>query len=634
LCKFKFKNKIKNKIKNKNKNKIIRSTFNLNLNLQFEFAFFNHFSMRQLATLNHYFLKYKWHLLGGILFVVISNYFRILQPQTIRQAMDLVVDNLQMYRMMDGFDIQSEYFAELGKTTSFFGILVLLFSLLMGVFMYFMRQTIIVMSRLIEYDLRKALFGHYEILDTAFYRKNNTGDLMARITEDVSKVRMYLGPAVLYAINLIALFVQVVHAMLQVNITMTLYSLLPLPFLSLSIYLVSDLINRKSELIQRQLAKLNSVAQESYSGIRVIKSYVRESPMADHFADQSDEFKQNALSLARVNALFFPLMLFLIGLSTIITVYIGGLQVIKGNITTGNIAEFVIYVNILNWPVTSIGWIASMVQQAAASQKRINEFMSVRPEITNPSQDPVIFQGDIRFENVTLVYPDTGIKALDNVSFHVKSGEKMAVIGRTGSGKTTLAELLLRMYDVTSGTIYIDGVDIRQVNLELLRKRTGYVPQDVFLFSDTVCNNIRFGRSEASEEEVREYAGYAAIHQEIMTLPQQYDTLVGERGVTLSGGQKQRVSIARAFIKSPDMVILDDCLSAVDTTTEQSIMGYLSSALKDRTSILITHRVNHLIDFEYILVLDQGKVLEYGTHEQLLQNKGYYSDMFEQQQLN
>lgn len=590
--------------------------------------------MRQLATLNHYFLKYKWHLLGGILFVVISNYFRILQPQTIRQAMDLVVDNLQMYRMMDGFDIQSEYFAELGKTTSFFGILVLLFSLLMGVFMYFMRQTIIVMSRLIEYDLRKALFGHYEILDTAFYRKNNTGDLMARITEDVSKVRMYLGPAVLYAINLIALFVQVVHAMLQVNITMTLYSLLPLPFLSLSIYLVSDLINRKSELIQRQLAKLNSVAQESYSGIRVIKSYVRESPMADHFADQSDEFKQNALSLARVNALFFPLMLFLIGLSTIITVYIGGLQVIKGNITTGNIAEFVIYVNILNWPVTSIGWIASMVQQAAASQKRINEFMSVRPEITNPSQDPVTFQGDIRFENVTLVYPDTGIKALDNVSFHVKSGEKIAIIGRTGSGKTTLAELLLRMYDVTSGTIYIDGVDIREVNLEMLRKRTGYVPQDVFLFSDTVCNNIRFGRSEATEAEVMEYAGYAAIHQEIMTLPLQYDTLVGERGVTLSGGQKQRVSIARAFIKSPDMVILDDCLSAVDTTTEQSIMGYLSSALKDRTSILITHRVNHLVDFENILVLDQGKVIEYGTHEQLLQNKGYYSDMFEQQQLN
>lgn len=590
--------------------------------------------MRQLATLNHYFLKYKWHLLGGILFVVISNYFRILQPQTIRQAMDLVVDNLQMYRMMDGYDIQAEYFTELGKTTSFFGILVLIFSLLMGVFMYFMRQTIIVMSRLIEYDMRKALFGHYEILDTAFYRKNNTGDLMARITEDVSKVRMYLGPAVLYAINLIALFVQVVHAMLQVNITMTLYSLLPLPFLSLSIYLVSDLINRKSELIQRQLAKLNSVAQESYSGIRVIKSYVRESPMADHFADQSDEFKQNALSLARVNALFFPLMLFLIGLSTIITVYIGGLQVIKGNITTGNIAEFVIYVNILNWPVTSIGWIASMVQQAAASQKRINEFMSVRPEITNPSQDPVTFQGDIRFENVTLVYPDTGIKALDNVSFHVKSGEKIAIIGRTGSGKTTLAELLLRMYDVTSGTIYIDGVDIREVNLEMLRKRTGYVPQDVFLFSDTVCNNIRFGRSEATEAEVMEYAGYAAIHQEIMTLPLQYDTLVGERGVTLSGGQKQRVSIARAFIKSPDMVILDDCLSAVDTTTEQSIMGYLSSALKDRTSILITHRVNHLVDFENILVLDQGKVIEYGTHEQLLQNKGYYSDMFEQQQLN
>lgn len=590
--------------------------------------------MRQLATLNHYFLKYKWHLLGGILFVVISNYFRILQPQTIRQAMDLVVDNLQTYRMMDGFKIQKDYFSILGKTTSFFGILVLLFSLLMGLFMYFMRQTIIVMSRLIEYDMRKALFAHYEKLDTSFYRKNNTGDLMARITEDVSKVRMYLGPAVLYAINLIALFVQVVHAMLQVDVTLTMYSLLPLPFLSLSIYLVSDLINRKSELIQRQLAKLNSVAQESYSGIRVIKSYVRETNMSDHFADQSEEFKRNALSMAKVNALFFPLMLFLIGLSTIITVYFGGIQVIKGNITTGNIAEFVIYVNILNWPVTSIGWIASMIQQAAASQKRINEFMSVQPQIVNQNSETVAFQGDIRFENVTLVYPDTGIKALDNVSFHLKSGERMAIIGRTGSGKTTLAELLLRMYDVTSGHIYIDGVDIKKLDLEALRKKTGYVPQDVFLFSDTVSNNIRFGRSEASEDEIQEFAGYAAIHEEILSLPQQYETLVGERGVTLSGGQKQRISIARAFIKSPKIVILDDCLSAVDTTTEQSIMGYLTTALKNRTSILITHRVHHLTDFEYILVLDQGKVIEYGTHDDLIRNKGYYWDMFEQQQLN
>jgi len=471
--------------------------------------------------------------------------------------------------------------------------------------MYFMRQTIIVMSRLIEYDLRKEIFEHYEKLDLAFYKKNNTGDLMSRITEDVTKVRMYLGPGVLYAINLTSLFIMVIYSMLSVSVELTLYTLAPLPILSISIYYVSNLINKKSEIIQKQLANLNSIAQEVYSGIRVVKSYVQEGPTGKFFGIQADNYKDDSMELAKVNALFFPVMLLLIGASTLITVFIGGIQVLKGNVTPGNIAEFVLYINMLTWPVTAIGWIASIVQQAAASQKRINEFLQQETSITNPVIDPTEIEGRVTFDNVSFTYPDTGIVALKNISFDLKKGQKMAIIGKTGSGKTTIADSLVRMYDVSSGQILIDGKAINEQDLDNLRRKIG---------------------------EVETYTHHAAVKQDILDLPEGFKTMVGERGVTLSGGQKQRVSIARAFIKQPDIVILDDCLSAVDTNTEQRILGYLNNALANKTAIIITHRIYSLLDFDQIIVLDEGGIAEKGTHQELLRNKGYYFDLFEMQQ--
>jgi ATP-binding cassette subfamily B protein len=553
-------------------------------------------------------------------------------PHMIREAMDLVIDNISLYKIFDGSSLQNDLFKHIGNTLLFFGVLVLLLALLMGVFMYFMRQTIIVMSRLIEYDLRKEIFDHYQVLDLAFFKRNKTGDLMARITEDVSKVRMYLGPAILYGINLASLFVLVIYAMISVSPTLTLYALAPLPFLSISIYYVSNLINTKSEAIQRRLAGLNSVAQEVYSGIRVVKSYVQEIPMGKYFAKKSEEYKDEAMGLARINALFFPLMLLLIGTSTILTVYIGGLQVVRGTLTPGNIAEFVIYVNMLTWPVTAIGWIASIIQQAAASQKRLNEFLNTQPTVSNPGGVLTTLKGDIKFDNVSFTYPDTGIRALENVDFHLHPGEKLAIIGRTGSGKSTIADLLVRMYDVSEGHIFIDQKDIQQINLHHLRRKVGYVPQDMFLFSDTIAENIAFGcQEEVSRPLVESMAKSASVYEDIMDFPEGFDTAVGERGVTLSGGQKQRISIARALIKKPDLLILDDCLSAVDTKTEKEILGYFEKELANKTAIIITHRIYSLLDFDKIIVLDNGKIVEQGRHEELLEIKGYYYDLFEQQ---
>jgi ATP-binding cassette, subfamily B, multidrug efflux pump len=591
--------------------------------------------MKYLFYLNKYFWKYRLRFLLGILFVGLANWFRVWQPQVIREALDTVVAKVKLYKENGGLTAHPEAMGELGQQIAWFGVTLIGLAVLMGLFMFFMRQTLIVMSRLIEYDLRKEIFAHYEVLDLAFYKRNSTGDMMSRISEDVSKVRMYLGPAILYSLDLVFLFTLTIGSMLRVNVTLTMWALLPLPFLSISIYWVSTLINKKSEKIQQQLAALTSTAQEVYSGIRVVKSYSQEEAMGNWFANQSETLRLKSLELVRVDSLFFPLMALMIGASTIITVYVGGLQVVAGNVTPGNIAEFVIYINMLTWPVTAIGWIASLTQQAAASQKRINEFLNTQPVITNPVPAGTVspaLKGHIQFENVTFVYPDTGIKALENVSFELLPGQKMAIIGRTGSGKTTIADLLVRLYDVTEGRILLDGRDIRTHDLHQLRREVGYVPQDVFLFSDTVFGNIAFGKDSISREQAEFYARSAAVHDEITGLSEGYDTIVGERGVTLSGGQKQRISIARAFAKAPEIVLLDDCLSAVDTNTESQILGYLSTALAQKTAIIITHRVYSMLEFDKIIVLDDHRIVETGTHEELLQNGGYYAELIQKQE--
>ncbi len=572
-------------------------------------------------------------MLLGIIFICASNYFRVLQPQVIREALDLVIEQVNTYRMYNGFELGNDYFGILSNSLMIFGAIVLLLAVLMGIFLYLTRQTIIVMSRLIEYDLREVIYDHYQVLSLDFYKRNNTGDLMNRITEDVNKVRMYLGPAVMYLANLISTILLVVFSMIAVSPILTLYTLIPLPLLAISIYYVSNVIHTRSTFIQQQLSKLTSTAQEVFSGIRVVKSYVREKQQVNYFAKESDQYKDMSMDLAKIDAWFFPLMVFMVGASTILTVYVGGLQVVNGSISAGNIAEFVIYVNMLTWPVTAIGWIASIVQQAAASQKRINEFLDTKTSIVDPlPEDRHDIKGEIAFENVSFVYPDTGIKAIDNVSFHLKAGEKLAIIGRTGSGKTTVADLLLRMYDVTDGRILVDGKDVREQGLANLRRQIGYVPQDIFLFSDNIHNNIAFGSNEdPSRELVQEFASHAAVRDDIECLTLGFDTMVGERGVTLSGGQKQRVSIARALIKQPDIILLDDCLSAVDTNTEQQILGYFNEALQDKTAIIITHRIYGHLKFDKIIVLEDGGIAEMGTHEELLANGGYYSEIVERQ---
>lgn len=587
--------------------------------------------MKDLFYLNHYFVRHKGRFIFGILFIILSNYFRVLQPQMVRHAFDLVVENIHIYRLYDGFETQKLVFAGISSILLIFGVLVFVLAVLMGVFMYFMRQTMIVMSRLIENDLREDIFKQYERLDTAFYRRNNTGDLMARITEDVAKVRMYLGPAIMYAINLVILFVIVIYAMLEVSPILTFYSLLPLPLLSVSIYYVSQQINRKSEIIQKQLAVLNVTAQEVYSGVRVVKSYSQEEAMKHRFAAENEVYKNKSLSLTRIDASFYPIMILLIGASTLLTIYMGGTLVMSGQITAGNIAEFVIYVNMLTWPVTSIGWVASLVQRAAASQKRINEFLKQTPSIQNPTTEKMKLVGEIEFKNVSFVYPDTGIKAIENLSFKLRKGEKMAIIGRTASGKTTIAELILRMYDVTEGEILIDNKNIKDWNIHELRDQMGYVPQDVFLFSETVNHNISFKAKNKDQANIEQYAKYASVYDDVMSLDKGFDTIVGERGVMLSGGQKQRISIARTLIKQPSMLILDDCLSAVDANTEKIITDYLSENLASETLIIITHRIYTSLEFDKIMVLNNGKMVEFGTHQELVDKRGYYAEIFEQE---
>ncbi|MGJ1269698.1 ABC transporter ATP-binding protein [Sphingobacterium spiritivorum] len=588
--------------------------------------------MKELAYLNKYFYKYRWKLIPGTLFVIISNYFGILPAKVIRVAFDLVKENIDLFRLYEGFDRQEIVYQVFGSSLLFFGCIVLILAILRGIFLFMMRQTLILTSRHIEYDLKNEIYQHYQRLDFAFFRRNNTGDLMNRATEDVNQVRNYLGPGIMYAINTVVLSIMIIYAMYDVNPTLATYSLLPIPVLSVIILVINKVINRRSERIQRQLSQLSSFVQETFSGIRVIKTYNREQDKMKSFAKESNVYRDTSLSLVRIQAIFFPLIVFLIGLSTIITVYIGGLEVNKGTITAGNIAEFIIYVNQLTFPAMSLAWVTSLVQRAAASQKRINEFLKTESVIKQGTTEKTL-AGDITVKNISFTFPETGIKAIDNISFTLSAGKTLAIIGKTGSGKSTLANLLMRMFDTDAGTITYDGTDIRAFNFENLRSQIGYVPQEVFLFSDTIANNIAFGLDTFTTDQVEQAAKDAAVYDNIIAFEEGFETSIGERGITLSGGQKQRVSIARALVKEPKILIFDDCLSAVDTKTEEQILNNLSRIMKGKSSIFIAHRVSTIKNADHILVLDQGRIVEQGSHEELMTLGGEYYELHEKQLL-
>lgn len=589
--------------------------------------------MKHLFYLNKYFYKYKWWVIPGIIFVIISNIFGVVPAQVVGHAFNLITENILIYQLFNGFDRQQVIYDIFSYSLFFFGALIFGLYLMRGLFLFFMRQTIILMSRHIEYDMKNEIYAHYQRLSIGFYRRNNTGDLMNRATEDVNRVRMYVGPAIMYTINTTVLFCLIIYFMFDVNSTLAIYCLLPLPLLVVTIYYVNTIINQKSEKIQEQLSKLSSFVQEKFSGIRVIKSYVREKETQNVFAQESNTYKDNAMSLVKVQALFYPSMLLLVGLSTILTVYIGGKQVMEGAITPGNIAEFIVYVNQLTFPVTMLGWVTTLIQRAAASQKRINEFLQLQPDITsNHTENPNI-EGIISFKNVNFTYPDTGIKALKNINFEIQKGQFVAIIGRTGSGKSTLANLIMRMYDADSGQIQIDGKELRNINLNNYRSQIGFVPQEVFLFSDTIKNNIAFGLSEIKGDEVERAAKNAAVYNNIIDFDLKFETMLGERGITLSGGQKQRVSIARALIKEPKILIFDDCLSAVDTKTEEEILNNLGRIMEGKTSIIIAHRISTIKNADKIIVLADGEIIEQGTHNELLNNNNVYAEMYDNQLL-
>jgi ATP-binding cassette subfamily B multidrug efflux pump len=591
--------------------------------------------MKELKYLNKYLLKYKWHLIWGLVFVIISNLFQIFPAQMVRHSIDLVVDNIRVYRAFSSSQVQEGFFTLFARGILLYAVLILVMALLRGVFLYFVRQTLIVMSRLIEYDLKNEIFRHYQILPLSFYRRNSTGDLLNRISEDVSRVRMYLGPSIMYGLQLITLFFMLIPIMFSISEKLTWFALIPLPILSLSIFYVNNVIEHRSEEIQKSQSRLSTFVQEAFSGIRVLKSFTREKESLKSFIRESDEYKRQSIKLTRVQALFFPVIMAMIGLSTILTVYAGSVEVINGSLTFGNIAEFIIYVNLLTWPVTSLGWTISQVQRAEASQKRINEFLKTQTDIHSTRNLVKEIQGKIEFDQVSFTYPDTGIQALKNVSFTVMPGQSLAVIGTTGSGKSTLAYLISRLYDVTSGEIRIDDQPIKDYDLLCLRSQTGVVPQDVFLFSDTIFNNIAFGLTgtDRAEESVINSAKDADVYQNIMSFPNGFNTRVGERGITLSGGQKQRVSIARAVAREPKILILDDALSAVDTKTENTILNSMKRIMQGRTTIIISHRVSSAKLANKIVVLRDGVIMEEGTHESLIQLGGSYKELYEKQML-
>ena len=587
--------------------------------------------MKELSHLNKYLYRYKHYLLLGILFTVFTNIFQIMPAQVVRYALNLVVENVTLYKLFSNGELESIMFQHFATGIAIFAGIILLFALIRGVFLFFVRQTIIVMSRLVEYDLKNEIYEHYQSLPLSFYRKNNTGDIMNRISEDVSRVRMYLGPSIMYGLNLIILFAILIPYMFSIDVKLTLYALIPLPILSFSIYFVNNIINKRSEEIQKSQSALSTFVQEAFSGIRVLKSYVRENDSLKSFTESSDDYKVKSLQLTKVNALFFPLIMSMIGLSTILVIYIGGKQVIEGSITYGNIAEFIIYVNMLTWPVTALGWVTSIMQRAAASQLRINEFLTERNDIVSEHNLRKEIKGDIAFENVTFTYPESGITAIKNFSIEVNAGESVAIIGTTGSGKSTIANLLTRMFDVNEGSILIDDTPLKKYDPAWLRSQMGYVPQEVFLFSDTIANNIAFGSQEISIDKVYESAKDADLYNNVMDFPHKFETVLGERGITLSGGQKQRVSIARAIARDPKILILDDALSAVDTKTEHIILNSMKRIMQGRTSIIISHRVSSAKLANTIVVLDDGKIIEQGSHEELIAKNGSYKELYDRQ---
>ena len=592
--------------------------------------------MKALFALNPYLWRYKGHLLLGILFVAASNLLAIYPAQIVRTAINMVGDMLRLYDIYQGFAIEDFLNSFLYRTLVLFASLVLGAAIFRGIFLFLTRQTLIAMSRRIEYDIRNDIYDHFQNLSLSFYRKNRTGDLMARIAEDVGRVRMYLGPGIMYTLNTLTLFVVIVSTMLVVNAELTLYALLPLPFLSYLIYRVESIIQQRSERIQEQLSTITTFTQEVFSGIRVIKAYVKEKASALKFTEETEDYKKKSLRLAKVDALFFPLVVFLVGMSVVLTMYVGGRKVIEGNLTIGNIAEFIMYINLLTWPIIAIGWVTTLIQRAAASQKRLNELLAQQSEIKFVETPHQIKKASLEFKEVSFTYPDTGILGLDDVSFSLQPGQKLGILGPTGAGKSTLCALIPRCFDPDYGEIILDGKPLDQYSKSALRTAIGYAPQDVFLFSDTLMGNIAFGRKESSLEEVREAAKWAQIDESIMGFPEQYSTLVGERGVTLSGGQKQRTAIARAWVRKPKLLILDDVLSAVDMQTEDAILTQLKTYRVQHPEvslIMVAHRISCLQDADLILVLENGKVTERGNHAELLKQKGYYARIFEKQMM-
>ncbi len=580
------------------------------------------YRMKSLSYLNKYFIKYKWHMLLGVLFIILSNYFGVQMPMFVKST----VDDLFKTADLKNF---SSFLTLLLKIGGFYMFL----AFMKGFFLFCLRQSIIIMSRLVEYDLKNEIYNQYQRLDYSFFKKNNTGDLMNRISEDVSQVRMYLGPGVMYTINLGVLFTMIISQMIQINGTLTLFVLLPLPLMSFLIYKVSSKMNKLSHEVQQEQSSMSTLIQETFSGIRVVKAYSREKEAKKKFDASADEYKKRNMKLVLVNALFMPTITFLIGLSTLLSIYIGGLMTYNNTITLGEIVAFIFFVNNLTWPFASVGWVTSIIQRASASQERINVFLKEEPEIINTNNSPFTFKGAIEFKNVSYTYPNSGIEAIKNLSFNIEPNESFAVVGRTGSGKSTIINLIMRQFDPTSGDIFIDGINIKDINIHDFRKQTGVIPQDVFLFSDTIGNNIKFGSNDknVSEADLIEITKKSHVYHNIEQFPDKFETLLGERGVNLSGGQKQRVSIARALIRKPSLLIMDDCLSAVDTETEEIILQNLKSDSKLKTSVIVSHRISSIRNANKIIVIENGEKIEQGSNSELIQMEGIYAEMYKKQ---